>query len=233
MSEITLSEENTNRVFTFLPGIYTIGKSSTSDFQLTKNYISRQHARIYYENGSWFLFDLNSTNGTYLNGIRINPKAPYRLKEKDRIIFANMDKYTVTRIEEKDEVNSHGLEYDINVFVQSDYKNTEAFANIQNELKIKALYFPVRDSTIITPDNSQIISDDFLTIRLEDGIEYLPMFTSRNELEKGPAAKFVCLSPKIYAPLVVNACNDIVVNPFSTAYKISSMWLKQLILSEN
>ncbi len=30
--------------------------------------VSRKHARLFYQEGSWFLEDLNSTNGTSLNG---------------------------------------------------------------------------------------------------------------------------------------------------------------------
>lgn len=33
--------------------------------------VSREHARITYKDGKWFIEDLNSTNGTYINGNRI------------------------------------------------------------------------------------------------------------------------------------------------------------------
>lgn len=33
--------------------------------------VSREHARITYKDSKWFIEDLNSTNGTYINGNRI------------------------------------------------------------------------------------------------------------------------------------------------------------------
>lgn len=59
-----------------------IGRSS-DQIQLTDHSASRQHAEIRPANGSWMLADLNSSNGTYLNGQRI--VAPAELKHGDQI----------------------------------------------------------------------------------------------------------------------------------------------------
>lgn len=45
--------------------------------------ISRKHLKIYFEKGSWFVEDLNSTNGTYLNGERL--KMRQKLQNQDII----------------------------------------------------------------------------------------------------------------------------------------------------
>ena len=45
--------------------------------------VSRHHARLVPENGSWILEDLRSANGTYLNSTRV--RAPVRLKHGDQI----------------------------------------------------------------------------------------------------------------------------------------------------
>ncbi len=45
--------------------------------------ISRKHLKIYFEEGSWFIEDLNSTNGTFLNGEPIKNK--HILKNEDVI----------------------------------------------------------------------------------------------------------------------------------------------------
>lgn len=50
--------------------------------------ISRFHCRILKENGVLFLEDLNSTNGTYLNGIKLVPNQPVRLEAGDEFWLA-------------------------------------------------------------------------------------------------------------------------------------------------
>lgn len=57
-----------------LPGVErrTIGKSSDNNIILNHDDVSRRHAIIYKEaNGNVVIEDLNSTNGTYVNGIKI------------------------------------------------------------------------------------------------------------------------------------------------------------------
>ncbi len=49
--------------------------------------VSRKHARIVYRNGAYFIEDLGSTNGTFLNrGRRLLPGTPQVLNEGDEII---------------------------------------------------------------------------------------------------------------------------------------------------
>ena len=59
-----------------------IGRSS-DQIPLTDNSASRRHAEVRPDNGTWILADLNSSNGTYLNGRRI--VAPTELKHGDQI----------------------------------------------------------------------------------------------------------------------------------------------------
>lgn len=42
--------------------------------------VSREHARITYKDGKWFIEDMNSTNGTYINGNRIPPNKKVELR---------------------------------------------------------------------------------------------------------------------------------------------------------
>jgi pSer/pThr/pTyr-binding forkhead associated (FHA) protein len=46
----------------------SIGRSSRSDLTILDRSLSRQHARIFLEDGSWWVEDLGSRNGTLHNG---------------------------------------------------------------------------------------------------------------------------------------------------------------------
>ena len=61
----------------------TLGRSRQCDIVLDDPNISRQHAEIRPRGGSWVLNDLGSTNGSCLNGRRI--EGPEVLKPGDEI----------------------------------------------------------------------------------------------------------------------------------------------------
>jgi len=52
--------------------------------------VSRRHARIYTRDGTCFVEDLDSTNGTFLNGERITPYLPYAFHDGDALTFGTM-----------------------------------------------------------------------------------------------------------------------------------------------
>lgn len=52
-----------------------IGRSGECAIQLTNTTVSNLHARIYYAQAHWWIEDLNSSNGTYLNGMQIDQPA--------------------------------------------------------------------------------------------------------------------------------------------------------------
>ena len=52
--------------------------------------VSRRHARIYTRDGTCFVEDLDSTNGTFLNGERLTPYLPYAFQDGDELMFGTM-----------------------------------------------------------------------------------------------------------------------------------------------
>lgn len=48
-----------------------LGRSAECEVHLPFNNISRKHARVFFRNEEYSIEDLNSTNGTYVNGVRI------------------------------------------------------------------------------------------------------------------------------------------------------------------
>jgi transcriptional regulator with AAA-type ATPase domain len=63
-----------------------LGRAGYNDMVLTDGKASRDHAEIYFEEGQYFIEDLNSTNGVFINDQSIQKKA---LKSGDRILIGD------------------------------------------------------------------------------------------------------------------------------------------------
>ncbi len=62
---------------------FSIGRLKESDLCLLHENVSRQHASILYRGGSWFVVDLDSKWGSYLNGVRLSRHKPAALAGGD------------------------------------------------------------------------------------------------------------------------------------------------------
>jgi len=64
----------------------TIGRSAESGLVIRDDYTSTHHARLMrWSDGQWVVQDLDSTNGTYLDGVRVNLPTPVPLGTPVRI----------------------------------------------------------------------------------------------------------------------------------------------------
>jgi len=66
-----------------LEGATTLGRGAECELHLEDTYASQQHARIFDRNGNWYVEDLGSTNGTYVNEQKL--VAPAMLTPGDTI----------------------------------------------------------------------------------------------------------------------------------------------------
>ncbi|MGI9101739.1 MAG: SpoIIE family protein phosphatase [Terriglobales bacterium] len=67
---------------------FTIGRKTDRDLVIADSRVSREHAQIVCENGDYYLVDLNSRHGTFVNGVR---RERHKLVPNDRIDFGARD----------------------------------------------------------------------------------------------------------------------------------------------
>ena len=66
---------------------YIVGRDSEAGFVVSRSSVSRQHARLYNDDdGNWWVEDLNSTNGTFVNEQRIHAQ---QLTDSDQVRFGD------------------------------------------------------------------------------------------------------------------------------------------------
>ena len=71
-----------------------IGNSPNADVFIKKNTVSKMHCQITRDEAEYFVEDLNSKNGTLINGEPLEYQKKYRLKRNDVLLVANV-KYRV------------------------------------------------------------------------------------------------------------------------------------------
>ncbi len=65
--------------------VTTVGRSTDNSIVLDDAQVSRHHAQIDFSEGKPRITDLDSSNGTLVNGAKIKPNEPYGLKEGDSV----------------------------------------------------------------------------------------------------------------------------------------------------
>jgi pSer/pThr/pTyr-binding forkhead associated (FHA) protein len=65
----------------------TLGRAAGCQVPLDDSYASQVHARVFHRDGNWYVEDLGSTNGTYLNRRRV--AGPMVIKRRDRLQIGN------------------------------------------------------------------------------------------------------------------------------------------------
>lgn len=90
----TLDEVDPSFTFRILPGsIKTIGRSSGAEFILEAAMVSRLHCQLTAGAAELEVVDMESTNGTFVNGLRVSRAS---LKEGDRLGIGRVE-LVVTR----------------------------------------------------------------------------------------------------------------------------------------
>jgi hypothetical protein len=79
-----------NEKITIAKDFFKIGRDPMrADFASENKVIGRVHAHVIVSNGEYFLEDNHSTNGSYVNGVKVSPKEKVKIKHEDKIKLAN------------------------------------------------------------------------------------------------------------------------------------------------
>ncbi|NES22708.1 MAG: FHA domain-containing protein, partial [Symploca sp. SIO3E6] len=93
IAQLEICQNNTSsQEFLLTHHLITIGRSPDNSLVLSNDLtVSRHHAQISQEDNSYVLTDLSSSDGTYLNGIKLSPYAPQALAESDLISIGSFE----------------------------------------------------------------------------------------------------------------------------------------------
>ncbi len=94
-----VSDERTGTLDLPIADRALVGRVSSSgqapDLDLTaygaaQHGVSRRHAAFSYQDGSFYIEDLQSASGTRLNGLLLTPRRRYRLRDSDELEFGRV-----------------------------------------------------------------------------------------------------------------------------------------------
>ena len=85
---VMITGPSSGRKIPLLPMTMSIGREHDNNIELKDPDVGRYHARILYENGRFLLEDLESSNGTWVNGERITSTT---LKNGDRVKIGEIE----------------------------------------------------------------------------------------------------------------------------------------------
>jgi hypothetical protein len=70
--------------------VVRVGSGSQSEVVIADDSVSSTHARLEYVDGSWRITDLESTNGTFVEGVRLAPHVPTPLSYGHSVRFGGV-----------------------------------------------------------------------------------------------------------------------------------------------
>ena len=75
---------------------FVVGRAESADLKLVSNRVSREHAVLSWEAGQFWIRDLGSTNGTFVNGTRIDREPIKQIadtfSQSRRTLFRNLER---------------------------------------------------------------------------------------------------------------------------------------------
>jgi two-component system cell cycle response regulator len=85
---IMIKGDHIGQVYEVSDDVTVIGRSDEADITVMDPNMSRRHAMIVYRDGAFFVSDLNSTNGTFVNQEQV--ETAYSFDEGDKLTFGDV-----------------------------------------------------------------------------------------------------------------------------------------------
>ena len=84
-SAVVIRSEGSKPRTVAVSGNMVMGRAPGCELPLDDTFVSQQHARLFAKNGSWYVEDLGSTNGTFVNDQRLGAPAMVQPGDKVRV----------------------------------------------------------------------------------------------------------------------------------------------------
>ena len=115
---IVIEGKMKGQTFDFEGETIFIGRSSKNDIQVKDSTISRKQLKIFRIGKKYFVEDLKSTNGTYINGEMIAPGEGFDVEEGDTISIGNtlirLEEFPARRVIERKDLKTQESKVDLN-----------------------------------------------------------------------------------------------------------------------
>jgi sigma-B regulation protein RsbU (phosphoserine phosphatase) len=125
--------------------VTVLGRAPECQIQLDSNMVSRRHAQVTQDKGSYFVEDLGSGNGTFVNGKRINERTLLRSSDRLKLgpILLRFESGTEPRTATAASETTAGVEIsgDVSATIVDSADNTSGFGllQVQPEAKLRAV----------------------------------------------------------------------------------------------
>ncbi|MDR0437923.1 MAG: FHA domain-containing protein [Bacteroidales bacterium] len=152
--------------------IYTIGRASDNNTRIDKPEVGRYHARITVNDDGVFLEDLDSVNGTYINGFRIKEAI---LNYRDKVVVAK--KYPLSEIFLISLFRHKNPDVDPNDYSEEFLKLKDVYDDYQINKKVSIQKFQQRNNWIrllvvtvpaiallVILKKTKILGDEYFTV---------------------------------------------------------------------
>ncbi len=184
---ISRSGVNTGSIVELKRNLLRIGRDPANDFVVDDIEVSRNHAKITYNEGVYRIEDLNSTNGTLLNGRKI--LTPEKLNNGDLINLGEAN------------VFEFSLEKEVEVLKESAFTTDEA----EDETAKKDFFSRISDENVIeTPDTEEIPKSD--GAKVVKKLSKLPTWAVILVIALGFLILF-CIIPLLFIEITNQWCN--------------------------
>ncbi|MBQ6824603.1 MAG: protein kinase [Clostridia bacterium] len=246
---LQLTVERSGEKLEFSKNEVHVGREIGSDlfFGSQQSNVGRKHATFFYEKDMWLLRDDHSKNGTWLNGVKMQPGKRYQLAAGDVIDFARAERFVFAKEEpvappqekpvsrpprvpmEPDKALAF-LEKALVIYARSLQQDESALKMILSALPDAPLYLPVEvDASTVKGKDKSGVRMRVITMRYVDGSDIVPLFTSKEEARKGQKVSVVQLPPQKYIPLILPMKKAVAINPFGA----NRAYLKYELLKEH